>query len=248
MWVRVSPEQGSGTCGGFFRCGAGHTAVRCGSRYFRPAPGQLRLNCSCEGRAMPRPRKRHLREAAMARHTPGAGACGAHASVDDSGGVSAAYRRLPLVPSRRGAANPSLKCCRNKPNAAGGIDWQVTLKFTPLGFAPWPSECEVLCDKHPRCRFFSHSVKFKSARPRSRAGLPARPSRLAPSRPSLWPCAQAASFALRAHLRSCWATIRSHLLSARRKTRAGSMSRGWCEWDRICAFYQGSACRLNSFL
>ena len=40
MWIRPP-------CGGFFRCNTGRAAVQCGSRYFRPALGQDRLNCSC---------------------------------------------------------------------------------------------------------------------------------------------------------------------------------------------------------
>ena len=76
------------------------------------------------------------------------------------GGVSAAFKRLPMP----AGANPSVKCCRNKPNAAGSIDWNVTLKYSNPGVAPWPSVCEDMCERHPsgRCRFFSHSVKWKN--------------------------------------------------------------------------------------
>lgn len=157
IWIRPP-------CGGFFRCGAEHAAVRCGSRYFNPAPGQTRLNCSCAAPAMPKPRgrvqARSLRSANEGEATRRR-SCGEHTAVDPKGGVSAAYIRLPQPAD----ANPSLKCCRNKPTSRGPIDWNVTLRFTNPNHAPWPSACEELCDRHPsgRCRFFSHSVKWKSA-------------------------------------------------------------------------------------
>ena len=154
MWIRPP-------CGGFFRCSAEQSAVRCGSRYFKPAPGQVRLNCTCGEPSKPR---RKLQASRALRSGDGARSrsrvCGEHTSMDNMGGVSAAFKRLPMP----AGANPSLKCCRNKPNAAGSIDWNVTLKFTNAGVAPWPSVCEDMCERHPsgRCRFFSHSVKWKN--------------------------------------------------------------------------------------
>ena len=61
-------------------------------------------------------------------------------------------------------ANPAVKCCRNKPVSRGPIEWNVTLNFTVRDYAPWPAACEALCEHHPsgRCRFFSHSVKWKN--------------------------------------------------------------------------------------
>jgi len=84
-------------------------------------------------------------------------ACGEHTSVDSTGGVSSAYRRLPQPLG----ADPSVKCCRNKPMRGGVIDWNVTLEFSAR--AMWPSACEGLCTDHSsgRCRFFSHSVTWQ---------------------------------------------------------------------------------------
>ena len=156
MWVRVSPEHGPGTCGGFFRCGDGRAAVRCGSRNFRAAPGQLRLNCSC---AAGKNKLRWTEENLPARRRR---RCGENAAIDDMGGVSAAFRRLPLARTAKGPADVSLKCCRNKPNRNGGIDWNATIRFTKPGAAAWPSVCEAMCNEHPSCRYFSHSVKYQN--------------------------------------------------------------------------------------
>jgi hypothetical protein len=149
MWIRTASH-----CGGFFHCNAGHAAVRCGSRYYRPPPGQDRANCSCSS-------KRSEEQAvpptvAAKRKTQ----CGAHISTDGMGGVSPAYRRLPQPVGE----DQSVKCCRNKQTFGGPIDWNVTLTFTKVGVAPWPSVCEPLCSNHPsgRCRFFSHSVIWKN--------------------------------------------------------------------------------------
>ena len=84
-------------------------------------------------------------------------ACGEHASVDSSGGVSARYRRLPM-PS---GANPAVKCCRNKQTSRGPIERNVTLKFTERNYAAWQAACEALCDAEPGCRYFSHSFRFE---------------------------------------------------------------------------------------
>jgi hypothetical protein len=161
MWIRPP-------CGSIFRCNADHhdvgpdpskqsgALVRCGSRYFRPAPGQTRLNCSCAAapqRGKDAPTK-HFHGSAQAR------SCGEHATTDSSGGVSAAYRRLPLAPG----ANPAVKCCRNRPSKAGPIDWNSTLNFKDRGYANWPAACEAICEAHPsgRCRYFSHSFRFSN--------------------------------------------------------------------------------------
>ena len=161
MWIRPP-------CGSIFRCNVDHhdvgpelarqrgAFVRCGSRYFRPQPGQTRLNCSCAS-AQPNRQQvtKHFYESAPKR------TCGEHATVDSSGGVSTAYRRLPQPQG----ANPAVKCCRNKPTGRGGINWNSTLQFTDRNHAAWPSACEALCDAHPsgRCRYFSHSFRFNSA-------------------------------------------------------------------------------------
>ena len=148
MWIRSGSH-----CGGFFRCNAGHEAVRCGSRYFRPGPGEEeRANCSCSKADTTAPPLQLPR---------GAGRCGAHADVDTTGGVSSAYRKLPQPTG----ADTSVKCCRNKPTFGGPIDYNVTLSFTTkAGAAPWPEHCEPLCSQHPsgRCRFFSHSMVWKN--------------------------------------------------------------------------------------
>ena len=151
MWIRPP-------CGSIFRCNANHhdvgpdpsqqrgALVRCGSRYFRPAPGQTRLNCSCA--PTQRSGAKHFHEQVQRRN------CGERHGVDSSGGVSAAYRRLPQPVG----ANPAVKCCRNK----GEILWNVTLGFKDRNYAAWPSACEALCDAEPRCKYFSHSFRFNS--------------------------------------------------------------------------------------
>lgn len=141
MWVKPP-------CGGFFRCEENRPVVRCGSRFFKPAPGQERLNCTCETK------RRRLQQTVSAHKSH---ACGEQVSVDPSGGVSAKYRRLP----QPGGADPSVKCCRNKPTSRGAIDWNVTLKLTNANYANWPSGCEALCDSFGECRYFSHSTKWR---------------------------------------------------------------------------------------
>ena len=155
MWIRPP-------CGSIFRCNADHhdvgpdpskqrgALVRCGSRYFRPAPGQTRLNCSCT----PAKESKHFHEQPEPTSAPHPRACGERAGVDLSGGVSAAFRRLP----QPAGANPAVKCCRNK----GDIDRNATLQFTERSFAAWPRACEKLCDADARCRYFSHSFRFNS--------------------------------------------------------------------------------------
>ena len=159
MWI--SPP-----CGSIFRCNADHhdvgpdpakqrgALVRCGSRYFRPAAGQTRLNCTCAPSNPQATKHFGERESAQKR------SCGERAVVDTSGGVSSAYRRLPMPDG----ANPAVKCCRNKPTSRGAIDWSVTLNFTERSYAAWPAACEAMCDAHPsgRCRYFSHSFRFNS--------------------------------------------------------------------------------------
>ena len=172
MWIRPP-------CGSIFRCNADHhdvgkdankqrgAFVRCGSRWFHPAPGQDVLNCSCAPAGAQK--TKHFEEAHRAEPAGSAAgqpkrACDARASVDGLGGVSASsYRRLPMPPD----ANPAVKCCRNKPTAKGGVDWAVTLNFTQRDFAAWPAACEALCDSEPsgRCRYFSHSFRFQSEPP-----------------------------------------------------------------------------------
>ena len=169
MWIRPP-------CGAVFRCNADHhdtasdpsrqrgSPVRCGSRYFKPAPGQTRLNCSCAD-SLGRAKHHQHREQGDVSMRQEHGereqrkACGdARASIDKLGGVSPAYRRLPMQPG----ANPAVKCCRNKPVSVGGIQWNVTLNFTNRDYAPWPSACEAICDRTPGCRFFSHSVRWQN--------------------------------------------------------------------------------------
>ena len=146
MWVRRASA-----CGGYFDCNSGHAAVRCGSRYMKLVPGEDRANCSCVPPAQPQPRRRR---------EPATSGCGASLGVDSSGGVSAAYRRLPQPPG----ADTSVKCCRNKHSFGGPINRSVTLEFTKPRTAPWPEDCEPLCTNHPsgRCRFFTHSYVWKS--------------------------------------------------------------------------------------
>jgi hypothetical protein len=164
MWIRPP-------CGSIFRCNADRhdvgsdpsqqtgATVRCGSRYFRPASGQTRLNCSCAPPVPPRakeaPTKHFFKREPVPKRV-----CGEHASVDPSGGVSAAYRRLP----QPAGANPAVKCCRNKGTSRGPIDWNVTLAIKDRNFAAWPRACEALCDAEPsgRCRYFSHSFRFNN--------------------------------------------------------------------------------------
>lgn len=82
--------------------------------------------------------------------------CGAHASIDKNGGVTSAFRRLPVPVG----TNPAVKCCRNKPVSRGPIEWNVTLNFTVRDYAPWPAACEALCERTAGCKFFSHSVRW----------------------------------------------------------------------------------------
>ena len=157
MWIRPP-------CGSIFRCNAddrdvGHNAsrqrgapLRCGSRWFRPAPGQTRLNCSCcdganGGTDCAPPERRKAKHF----HERRSRTCGERASVDPMGGVSAAFRRLP----QQAGTNPAVRCCRNSANGNG------TLSFTQRNYATWPRACEALCDAHPsgRCHYFSHSFR-----------------------------------------------------------------------------------------
>ena len=104
MWIKAP-------CGGLFRHMAGHMdgPLRCDSRDFKPASGQTILNCTCS------PGRRNLKEQdSEPKH------CGAHASVDEMGGVSSAYKRLPMPPE----ANPSVKCCRNSLDDGGDSTMQ----------------------------------------------------------------------------------------------------------------------------
>jgi hypothetical protein len=159
MWIRPP-------CGSIFRCNADHhdvgpdqnkqrgALVRCGSRYFKPAPGQTRLNCTCA----PSGRQKAAKHFDPVQRGPEKRGCVEHSTVDSSGGVSAAYRRLPMPEG----ANPAVKCCRNKPTSRGGIDWNATLRATERDYAAWPRACEALCEAEPsgRCRYFSHSFRF----------------------------------------------------------------------------------------
>ena len=149
MWIRPP-------CGSLFRCNAHHrdvgqdptmqrgAFVRCGSRYFKPEKGQTRLNCSCSVADVQKPKHN--------------GACGEHLSVDSLGGVSAAYRRLPMP----AGANPAVMCCRHRQTSKGAVT-SNTLNVTKRDFAAWPAACEALCDAEPsgRCRYFTHSIRFK---------------------------------------------------------------------------------------
>ena len=164
MWIRPP-------CGAVFRCNADHHDVspdpekqrgqtlRCGSRWFKPAPGQTRLNCTC-GDSQGRPKHHTLMESAHEATHAKRASCGERASIDNNGGVTAGFRRLPMPMGE----NPAVKCCRNKPTGRGDIQWNVTLNFTQRDYAAWPSACEALCDQHPsgRCRFFSHSVRWQN--------------------------------------------------------------------------------------
>ena len=157
MWIRPP-------CGSLFRCNANHrdagpdpaiqrgAFVRCGSRYFRPAKGQTRLNCSCVPTAPQKPK--HFADH-RSEHN---GACGEHLSVDSLGGVSASYRRLPMP----AGANPAVMCCRHRQTSKGPITAN-TLNVTKRDFAAWPAACEAMCDAEPsgRCRFFTHSIRFQ---------------------------------------------------------------------------------------
>ena len=165
MWIRPP-------CGSIFRCNADHhdvgrdpskqsgSLLRCGSRYFRPAPGQQMLNCSCANPVQQKGKDPVMKHFHEAREPAQKRACGEHASADPSGGVSERYRRLP----QRAGANPAVKCCRNKASKAGSVDWNVTLEFKDRNYAAWPAACEALCDAHPsgRCRYFSHSFRFNN--------------------------------------------------------------------------------------
>ena len=165
MWIRPP-------CGSIFRCNADHhdvgrdpskqsgSLLRCGSRYFRPAPGQQMLNCSCANPVQQKGKDPVMKHFHEAREPAQKRACGEHASADPSGGVSERYRRLP----QPAGANPAVKCCRNKASKAGSVDWNVTLEFKDRNYAAWPAACEALCDAHPsgRCRYFSHSFRFNN--------------------------------------------------------------------------------------
>ena len=157
MWIRPP-------CGALFRCNVDDQdsgpdparqrgfPLRCGSRWFRPAPGQTRLNCTC-GDAKGRPKHHHEKqqnEQPLSRHKKTCGEERAH--IDKNGGVSSAYRRLPMPPG----ANPAVRCCSN--GHAGG-NRSVTLNSTQRDYAAWPAACAALCDREPGCRFFSHSVR-----------------------------------------------------------------------------------------
>ena len=165
-------------CGSIFRCNADHhdvgtdatkqrgTFIRCGSKYFHPAPGQTRLNCSCEVSPPQKSQQHATAKHFFSEHDASTGAqhtkraCGEHIMVDTSGGVSSAYRRLPM----REGANPAVKCCRNKPTAKGPVESNMTLQFTQRDYAAFPAACEALCDAEPsgRCRYFSHSFRFQN--------------------------------------------------------------------------------------
>ena len=158
MWIRPP-------CGSLFRCNANHrdvgpdpalqrhSFVRCGSRYFKPEIGQTRLNCSCAP-ATTSQKPKHFGDS-KAGHD---GACGEHLSVDTLGGVSAAYRRLPMP----AGANPAVMCCRHRPTSKGAVT-SNTLNITRRDFAAWPAACEALCEADPtgRCRYFTHSIRFQ---------------------------------------------------------------------------------------
>ena len=134
MWIRPP-------CGSLFRGNANHrdagpdpakqrgAFVRCGSRYFRPAKGQTRLNCSCVPTAPQKPK--HFADH-RSEHN---GACGEHLSVDSLGGVSASYRRLPMP----AGANPAVMCCRHRQTSKGPITAN-TLNVTKRDFATLRSE------------------------------------------------------------------------------------------------------------
>ena len=94
----------------------GHAAVRCGSRYYQPPPGQDRANCSCSSK--------RSEEQAVPPTVTAKTQCGAHISTDGMGGVSPAYRRLPQPVGQ----DQCVKCCRTKQTFGGPIDWKyVTL-------------------------------------------------------------------------------------------------------------------------
>lgn len=154
MWIRPP-------CGSIFRCNADHhdvgpdpsrqrgALIRCGSRYFRPAPGQTRLNCTCA--LSEKTSTKHWSERASR-------TCGSRAVIDDSGGVSSAFRRLPMA----AGGNPAVKCCRNKATSKGPIN---ALNYTARNYAAWPAACEAMCDADPSCKYFSHfshSFRFSS--------------------------------------------------------------------------------------
>jgi hypothetical protein len=157
MWIRPP-------CGSLFRCNANHrdagpdptmqrgAFVRCGSRYFKPAPGQTRLNCSCTPAAPQKPK--HFGDHKSEHH----GTCGEHLSVDALGGVSERYRRLPMAQGE----NPAVTCCRHRQTSKGPVSAN-TLNVTARGFAAWPAACEALCDAEPsgKCRYFTHSIRFQ---------------------------------------------------------------------------------------
>ena len=155
MWIRPP-------CGAFFKCaGAAGPAVQCGSRYFRPAPGQTMLNCSC---ASTLHRRQAVEESTPSsqqssdRIAPSKRACGQHSGIDPSGGVSAAYRRLPQPVG----ADQSVKCCRNKPTSRGPINWTNTLELSKNGYAAWPGACKFMRTRI--CHRFLMSVSGRSGR------------------------------------------------------------------------------------
>ena len=156
MWIKPP-------CGSLFRCNANHhdtgrdpdaqrgAFVRCGSRYFKPEKGQTRLNCSCTPASPQQPKH-------FGAHKEQHAGCGEHLSIDPLGGVSAAFRRLPMP----AGANPAVTCCRHRQTSKGPIT-PNTLNFTNKGFAAWPAACEALCDAEPsgRCRYFTHSIRYQ---------------------------------------------------------------------------------------
>ena len=157
MWIRPP-------CGSLFRCNANHHDtgqdpyiqrggfLRCGSRYFKPEKGQTRLNCSCASADPHKPK--HFGD----RKSEHDGSCAEHLSIDSLGGVSNAYRRLPMP----AGANPAVTCCRHRQTSKGAIS-SNTLNFTKRDFAAWPAACEALCDREwgRGCRYFTHSIRFQ---------------------------------------------------------------------------------------
>ena len=141
-------------CGSIFRCNADRhdvgpepaqqrgAPIRCGSRYFHPAPGQTRLNCSCapaQNRGTVMATKHFFeREAAPRR------ACGEHATVDASGGVSDAFRRLPQPPG----ANPAVKCAHDEQLEPGHI--RHSFRASPAPRPPHLLRRLSLGPMHPR--------------------------------------------------------------------------------------------------
>ena len=146
MWV-------AGGCRAFFRCGP-EEAIRCGAMGSKDgAMGakepHVRKNCSCTTKN-------------VQSLLPPAPGCASVKSGDLGDFVSSAFRRLPQPP----ASDASVRCCRNKGrglgHANGAVNWTSTLKFSALGAAAWPEQCEAACAGLPGCRFFSHSLIHKN--------------------------------------------------------------------------------------